>query len=131
DDPISFAKKVRDAMGVLITKDVFGKEEMIKSTSTKTMTGSTRRQQHNEMIASTHVCAEFNRILEGSMHTFEDGQCVVMNTRKNLKPTILGRVAQSFLVGTEMYVFESMTDDGLALCSGEIALLEAEVNPFI
>lgn len=116
DHPISFARKVKDAMNVLITSEV------------------NPRPVHSPLITNnisvSNLCNQFNNILNGAMHTFENGNCVVMKTR-SIKPTVLGRQGQSFLLSTEMYTFESMTADGQALCTGEIVLLQEEVNPFI
>ena len=65
------------------------------------------------------------------MHTFENEQCIVMKSRLNIRPEVLGRLGRSFLLIPQMFTFESMTDDGRALCSGETVILKAEINPFI
>lgn len=56
---------------------------------------------------------------------------MVMIARTNIKPYIWDRRGKSFLLNPEMYAFESVTKDGLALCSGETVVLESEINPFI
>ncbi|HZG58671.1 DUF1259 domain-containing protein [Paenibacillus sp.] len=76
------------------------------------------------------ACNRFSRIL-GGMHTAQDGVCTVMISRTNIKPTVLGRRAQSFLLVPQMFTFESMTKDGRALCSGETVVLSSEVNPLM
>lgn len=114
DDPISFAKKVSDAMKVLDTKNV--------QVETSTL---------NYVPSRPNLCNQFNRILEGEMHTFEHGVCTVMKSRSNIKPSILGRSGQSFLLTPQMFTYESMTRDGLALCTGETVVLSDEINPLV
>ena len=65
------------------------------------------------------------------MHTFENEQCIFMKSRLNIRPEVLGRLGRSFLLIPQMFTFESMTDDGRALCSGETVILQEEINPFI
>ena len=74
DDPISFARKVKDAMKVLITHDIGGSPT-----------------SRNRDIRVDDLCDEFNDILGGTMHTSEDGICMVMKSRTNIKPVVLGR----------------------------------------
>ncbi|MBY8914497.1 DUF1259 domain-containing protein [Bacillus sp. YC2] len=114
DKPLSFARKVRDAMRVLITESVRAKSST-----------------DDQMIEATGLCDEFNDILGGTMHTFENGICTVMKSRTNIKPIVLGRPGRSFLLIPQMFTFESMTSDGRALCSGETVILQKEINPFI
>ncbi|MBT2573124.1 DUF1259 domain-containing protein [Bacillus sp. ISL-51] len=114
DKPLSFARKVRDAMRVLITESVRAKPST-----------------NDQMIEATGLCDEFNDILGGTMHTFENGICTVMKSRTNIKPIVLGRPGRSFLLIPQMFTFESMTSDGRALCSGETVILQKEINPFI
>ncbi|MFC5591449.1 DUF1259 domain-containing protein [Sporosarcina soli] len=131
DRPLTFARKVRDAMQVLISHDVFGVENSRHD-----------RFSHNDDLRvfapgftnhanKSNICDEFNRILGGTMHTFENGQCTVMKSRLNIKPEVLGRRGRSFLLIPQMFSFESMTSDGRALCSGETVILQEEINPFI
>lgn len=115
DEPLAFARKVRRALDVLITRNV----------------GSSRRVQKASNRRGEELCEEFNRILEGSMHTFEDGICIVMKSRTNIMPRVLGRRGRSFLLIPQMFAFESLTADGRALCSGETVILQEEINPFI
>jgi hypothetical protein len=114
DEPISFAKKVRDAMEVLITDDV-----------------GNRSRSRNQNIRIDDICDQFNDILGGTMHTSEDGICTVMKSRTNIKPVVLGRKGRSFLLTPQMFTFESVSRDGLALCSGETVILQSEINKFI
>jgi len=114
DQPLSFARKVRDALRVLTTRDVYGDGSPITSD-----------------FSEPNLCDRFNEILGGSMHTFENGICTVMKSRTNIHPRVLGREGRSFLLIPQMFTFESMTRDGRALCSGETVILQTEINPFI
>lgn len=67
----------------------------------------------------------------GGMHTFEVGVCTVMDSRFNLKPRVLGRRGRSFLLIPQKFVFESLSSDGKALCSGESVILQEEFNPLV
>ena len=114
DHPITFAKKVKDAMSVLITQNV----------------GVAQRGMiHDANVAN--LCDRFNNILDGATHTSENGMCMVMKSRTNIKPIVRGRTGQSFLLIPQMFTFESMTSDGLALCTGETVILQSEINRFI
>jgi len=114
DQPLSFARKVRDALRVLTTRDVYGDGSPITSD-----------------FSEPNLCDRFNEIFGGSMHTFENGICTVMKSRTNIHPRVLGREGRSFLLIPQMFTFESMTRDGRALCSGETVILQTEINPFI
>lgn len=132
DYPLTFARKLRDAMKVLISHDVYAQSNSPHDKFNK--------QYHSSFFESrlekghsnpTTLCDEFNRILGGTMHTFENEQCIVMKSRLNIKPRVLGERGRSFLLLPQMFAFESMTDDGRALCSGETVILQEEINPFI
>ncbi len=107
DKPLNFARKVREALRVLTTKTV----RAVPKTD-------------GEMIERHGLCDEFNDILGGTMHTFENGICTVMRSRTNIKPVVLGRPGRSFLLIPQMFSFESMTKDGRALCDGETVILQ-------
>lgn len=132
DEPLSFARKVRDAMKVLITRDIYVDSKRNRSQFDaffpREFDFRMRNHQHME---DDELCDEFNRILGGTMHTFENDQCIVMKSRLNIKPEVLGIRGRSFLLIPQMFTFESMTDDGRALCAGETVILEEEINPFI
>lgn len=81
------------------------------------------------MSSFENSCRQFGRIL-GGMHTSQNGVCTVMKSRTNIKPVVLGRRGNSFLLVPQMFSFESMTRDGRALCSGETVILQSEINPF-
>ncbi|NEU32012.1 DUF1259 domain-containing protein [bacterium LRH843] len=125
DRPLSFASKVRDAMDELTTRQVYATSNRVQDDSNDVWC-----QDRDEKI-SPSICDQFNDILGGTMHTFENGQCIVMKSRLNIKPTVLGRRGRSFLLIPQMFTFESMTSDDRALCSGETVILQKEINPFI
>ncbi|WP_258516675.1 DUF1259 domain-containing protein [Ureibacillus sinduriensis] len=112
DAPLEFARKVRKANKVLI----------------QSAAGSSRPV--GNVGNAMELCSEFNQIL-GGMETFEDGVCMVMDSRLNIQTTIMNRRSRSFLTLPQMFNFESMTPDGKALCSGETVILQGEINPFI
>ena len=90
DRPLTFARKVRDAMDVLISRDVHVKssshhDEFNNSFKSKVFEAGFRNQHSN----TSHICDEFNRILGGTMHTFENEQCIVMKSRLNIRPESL------------------------------------------
>jgi hypothetical protein len=120
DEPLCFAEKVSDALEVLTYRDIGGKDFRFDFGFNRG--GSSKLAEE--------LCEEFHKIL-GGMHTFEDGICMVMKARTNIKPTVLGRRAQSFLLIPQMFVFESLTRDGEALCSGESVILQEEFNPLV
>ncbi|WHY03575.1 DUF1259 domain-containing protein [Neobacillus sp. DY30] len=114
DEPLDFASKVADALEVLTTRNI--------GRSNRTRQATNRRAEE--------LCEEFHEIL-GGMSTFENGVCTVMNSRTNIMARILGRRTRSFLALPQMFVFESLSSDGRALCSGETVILQEELNPFI
>ncbi len=114
DEPLDFARKVADALEVLTTRNI----------------GRSSRARQATNRRAEELCEEFHDIL-GGMSTFEDGVCMVMNTRTNIMARILGRRTRSFLALPQMFVFESLSSDGRALCSGETVILQEELNPFI
>lgn len=138
DHPLSFARKVRDATKVLTTRNVRGDSDSNNSKPAKHEEHSRSRIHDFEANrcdcnprGKADLCDRFNDILGGTMHTFENGQCIIMRSRLNIKPEVLGRSGRSFLLIPQMFVFESMTRDGRALCSGETVILQEEINPFI
>jgi hypothetical protein len=114
DEPLEFARKVREALDVLTTRNM----------------GRSGRSRQVTNSRAEELCEEFSDIL-GGMSTFEDGVCMVMNSRTNIMARILGRRTRSFLALPQMFVFESLSSDGRALCSGETVILQEELNPFI
>jgi Domain of Unknown Function (DUF1259) len=115
DKPLDFARKVRYALEVLGARD-------------RGMSSSYGKNRTNP--DAVDLCNKFGQILGGT-HTFENGVCMVMRSRNNIKPTVLGRRGRSFLLVPQMFNFESLSSDGRALCSGETVILQEELNPFI
>jgi hypothetical protein len=115
DEPLSFARKVSNALKVLTTRNIGGSRPSSRR-------GSNRRTEE--------LCEEFHQIL-GGMQTFEDGVCIVMKSRTNIMTRVLGRRGKSFLLIPQMFAFESVTPDNRALCSGETVILQEELNDFI
>jgi hypothetical protein len=114
DEPLAFAKKVKHALGVLDSKR--GRPAPRVPTRINNL--------------AEEFCKEFHEIL-GGMHTFENGTCIIMKTRDNIHPRVLGRQGRSFLLIPQMFTFESLTLNGRALCSGETVILQEELNPFL
>lgn len=131
DRPLDFARKVRDAMSVLISRDVHVKPSPRRDEFDYHRDSRNQESKLRSHSNTSDICDEFNRILGGTMHTFENEQCIVMKSRLNIKPEVLGIRGRSFLLIPQMFTFESMTNDGRALCSGETVILEEEINPFI
>ncbi|RST76547.1 DUF1259 domain-containing protein [Siminovitchia acidinfaciens] len=128
DEPLAFARKVRDAMRVLTTRPVRveASSKSLESLDEQSMDVSAGR--HDD---GSSLCDQFSRILGGEMHTFEDDICIVMRSRHNIRPVVLGRQGRSFLLIPQMFTFESLSPDGRALCAGETVILQEELNPFI
>nr|WP_274518112.1 MULTISPECIES: DUF1259 domain-containing protein [Bacillales] len=59
-----------------------------------------------------------------------NGVCTLM-TVKNMPVTNLGRPSRSALTVPMMFSFESVDQNGKALCLGETVILPEEINPFI
>ncbi|HWL26023.1 MAG TPA: DUF1259 domain-containing protein [Ureibacillus sp.] len=116
DQPLEFARKVRKANKVLTDLKVRG-------------TGFSHGSEFSRNQAE-EICRRFNQIL-GGMRTFEDGVCMVMDSRLNIIARIMGIRSRSFLTLPQMFNFESLSPDGKALCSGETVILQEEINPFI
>ncbi|HBZ11645.1 MAG TPA: DUF1259 domain-containing protein [Bacillus bacterium] len=126
EEPLIFARKVRDAMRVLTTRQIH-----VESSSHHQESEDQSVKINKERQSNSSLCDQFSRILNGEMHTFEDGQCIVMRSRHNIRPVVLGKQGRSFLLIPQMFTFESMSADGRALCSGETVILQEEINPFI
>lgn len=114
DQPLEFARKVRKANEVLTDLKV----------------GGASHQWEPSKNRAADLCNRFNQIL-GGMETFEDGVCMVMDSRLNIISRIMGIRSRSFLTLPQMFNFESLSSDGKALCSGETVILQEEINPFI
>lgn len=76
------------------------------------------------------LCAQFGKILGGESEIDEGPVCFVTRMT-NLSETILGRRTQSPLVQMQMFSFESLDKSGRALCLGETAVYQNQVNRLI
>ena len=73
------------------------------------------------------LCTQFGRILGGESEIDQGPVCFVMRLT-NLRETILGRRTLSPLVRAQMFSFESLDKSGRALCLGETAVHQNQVN---
>ena len=73
------------------------------------------------------LCTQFGRILGGESEIEQGPVCFVMRLT-NLRETILGRRTLSPLVRAQMFSFESLDKSGRALCLGETAVHQNQVN---
>ncbi|MFC5451163.1 DUF1259 domain-containing protein [Paenibacillus aestuarii] len=76
------------------------------------------------------LCMQFSRILGGESE-IEAGPVCFVTRMTNLKETILGRRTRSPLVQMQMFSFESLDSSGRALCLGETAVHQDQVNRLI
>ncbi|CAH1059200.1 DUF1259 domain-containing protein [Paenibacillus pseudetheri] len=73
------------------------------------------------------LCMQFGKILGGVSEVEEGPVCFVMRMT-NLRETILGRRTRSPLVQMQMFSFEALDKSGRALCLGETAVHQNQVN---
>ncbi|ACX62612.1 DUF1259 domain-containing protein [Paenibacillus sp. FSL H8-0457] len=73
------------------------------------------------------LCNQFGRILGGESE-IEEGPVCFVTRMTNLRETILGRRTRSPLVQMQMFSFESLDQSGRALCLGETAVHQNQVN---
>lgn len=76
------------------------------------------------------LCAQFGRIL-GGQSAVEPGPVCFVTRMTNLRETILGRRTTSPLVSMQMFSFESLDRSGRALCLGETAVHQNQVNRLV
>ncbi|RIX60307.1 DUF1259 domain-containing protein [Paenibacillus nanensis] len=76
------------------------------------------------------LCTQFGRILGGESE-IEEGPVCFVTRMTNLRETILGRRTRSPLVRMQMFSFESLDRSGRALCLGETAVHQNQVNRLI
>ncbi|WP_108992760.1 DUF1259 domain-containing protein [Paenibacillus agaridevorans] len=76
------------------------------------------------------LCTQFGRILGGESEVDEGPVCFVMRMT-NLRATILKRKTRSPLVQMQMFSFESLDRSGRALCLGETAVHQNQVNRLV
>ncbi|MCM3631830.1 DUF1259 domain-containing protein [Paenibacillus camelliae] len=73
------------------------------------------------------LCMRFGSILGGESQVVRGPVCFVTRMT-NLDETILGRRTHSPLVSMQMFSFESLDRSGRALCLGETAVHQNQVN---
>ncbi|HEX7065779.1 MAG TPA: DUF1259 domain-containing protein, partial [Bacillales bacterium] len=73
DEPLSFARKVRDAVKELTTDQVGAAPKV-----------------HTHEFDVTGLCDKFNDLLGGTIHTVENGICTVMGLRTEINAVVLG-----------------------------------------
>ncbi|WP_248925899.1 DUF1259 domain-containing protein [Paenibacillus hamazuiensis] len=73
------------------------------------------------------LCMQFGKILGGESE-IEKGPVCFVTRMTNLKESILGRRTRSPLVQMQMFSFESLDKSGRALCLGETAVHQNQVN---
>jgi len=73
------------------------------------------------------LCTQFGRILGGESE-IEEGPVCFVTRMTNLRATIMGRRTLSPLVQMQMFSFESLDKSGRALCLGEMAVHQNQVN---
>ncbi len=80
-----------------------------------------------EIANNASVCRQFARILGGEAVASTDSSCTVMRARPELSLTILGRPYEAMA----MLEYQSPDTGGNTLNTGEVPMLQREVNPFI
>lgn len=73
------------------------------------------------------LCMQFGKILGGESEV-DTGPVCFVTRMTNLRETILGRRTRSPLVQMQMFSFESLDKSGRALCLGETAVHQNQVN---
>jgi hypothetical protein len=74
------------------------------------------------------LCNQFSTILGGTEHEITKGPVCFVTRNRIVKASILGRRTTSPLVRYQLFSFESLDCSGRALCLGETALFQNQVN---
>lgn len=74
------------------------------------------------------LCNQFSTILGGTEHEITKGPVCFVSRNRKLTATILGRKTTSPLIRYQLFSFESLDSSGRALCLGETALFQDQVN---
>ncbi|WP_068620292.1 DUF1259 domain-containing protein [Paenibacillus tuaregi] len=74
------------------------------------------------------LCNQFSTILGGTEHEITKGPVCFVSRNRRINATILGRRTTSPLVRYQLFSFESLNSSGRALCLGETALFQGQVN---
>lgn len=74
------------------------------------------------------LCNRFSRILGATEHEITKGPVCFVTRNRVIKASILKRRTTSPLVRYQLFSFESLDSSGRALCLGETALFQGQVN---
>lgn len=74
------------------------------------------------------LCNQFSRILGGTEHEITKGPVCFVSRNRRVNASILNRRTTSPLVRYQLFSFESLDSSGRALCLGETALFQNQVN---
>ncbi|CAG7656969.1 DUF1259 domain-containing protein [Paenibacillus allorhizosphaerae] len=74
------------------------------------------------------LCDQFSTILGGTEHEITKGPVCFVSRNRKFNAAILGRRTTSPLVRYQLFSFESLDKSGRALCLGETALFQNQVN---
>lgn len=80
-----------------------------------------------EIANNNSVCRQFARILGGETVASTEDSCAVVRPRPELSPLILGRPYEA----AAMFEYRSPDVDGNTLNTGDVPVLQREVNPFL
>ena len=74
------------------------------------------------------LCDRFSSILGGTEHEITKGPVCFVSRNRRINASILGRKTTSPLVRYQLFSFESLDKSGRALCLGETAVHQNQVN---
>lgn len=74
------------------------------------------------------LCNRFSAILGGTEHEITKGPVCFVSRNRRIRATILGKRTTSPLIRYQLFSFESLDSSGRALCLGETALFQSQVN---
>ncbi|MBT2764455.1 DUF1259 domain-containing protein [Paenibacillus sp. ISL-20] len=77
------------------------------------------------------LCNQFSAILGGTEHEITKGPVCFVSRNRRIRASILGRKTTSPLIRYQLFSFESLDSSGRALCLGETALLQSQVNQLL
>jgi hypothetical protein len=85
-------------------------------------------KQVNVSPAFRRLCDQFSTILGATEHEITKGPVCFVTRNRRVNAAILGRRTTSPLVRYQLFSFESLDKSGRALCLGETALFQNQVN---
>lgn len=74
------------------------------------------------------LCNQFSKIIGGTEHEITKGPVCFVSRNRRINAAILGRRTTSPLIRYQLFSFESLDRSGRALCLGETALFQHQVN---